>query len=259
MFQSVIQQSAAGRGRFGTGVWVSLLVHAGVLGGALLVSGVTQKLAPPKEPEVLIFEHRPAGPPQTTPPRLEQKPPPPKVAAKKPPAPRKTLRQPSLIPPPPAVEPQPVEPEPAEPTPSDEEASGETTASPLGSVVGEVIGLPTHEGPTCLNCPPGPALQGSGEETVPFGAGMTPPQLLSEGVPVRYTSDAIQAGVRGLLIARCTITSDGQVNDCRVIKGLPFMDQSVLESLESRRYRPVTFQGKPVNALYTFNVKLQMQ
>ncbi|EPX55805.1 TonB protein [Cystobacter fuscus DSM 2262] len=247
MFQSVIQQSAAGRSRFGTGVWVSLLVHAGVLGGALLVSGVTQKVAPPKEPDVLIFQHLPSGPPQTTPPRLEQKPTPPKVAAKKPPAPRKTLRQPSIIPPPPAVEPQPVE-----PTPSDAEASSEATGSPSGG--GEVIA-----GPMCPNCAVGPARQGTGEETVPFGAGMTPPQLLSEGVPVRYTSDAIHAGVRGLLIARCTITRDGQVDDCRVIKGLPFMDQAVLESLESRRYRPVTFQGKPVNALYTFNVKLQMQ
>ncbi|WNG18604.1 energy transducer TonB [Cystobacter fuscus] len=255
MFQSVIQQSAAGRGRFGTGVWVSLLVHAGVLGGALLVSGAAQEVAPPKEPDVLIFQHLPAGPPQTTPPRLEQKPPPPRApAAKKPPAPRKTLRQPSLIPPPPAIEPQPVEPEPVEPTPSDVEASSEATDSPLGSAIGKVIG-----DTACLNCPPGPSLQGTGEEVVLFGAGMTPPQLLSEGVPVRYTSDALQAGVRGLLIAKCTITRDGQVNDCRVLKGLPFMDQAVLESLESRRYRPVTFQGKPVNAIYTFNVKLQMQ
>ncbi|MFY0578414.1 energy transducer TonB [Cystobacter fuscus] len=176
------------------------------------------------------------------------------MAAKKPPAPRKTLRQPTLIPPPPAVEPQPVEPEPVEPTPSDAEASNEATDAPLGSAVGDVIG-----DTACRSCLSGPALQGTGEEVIPFGVGMTPPQLLSEGVPVRYTSDAIQAGVRGLLIAKCIITRDGQVDDCRIIKGLPFMEQAVLESLESRRYRPVTFQGKPVNARYTFNVRLQMQ
>ncbi|ATB40801.1 energy transducer protein TonB [Cystobacter fuscus] len=256
MFQSVIQQSAAGRGRFGTGIWVSLLVHAGVLGGALLLSKANHEAAPPKEPDVLIFQHHPSGPPrpQTASPRPEQKSASPKVADKKPPTPRKTLRQPTLIPPPPPLEPQPVEPEPAEPTPSDAEASSEPTASPLGSAIGEVIG-----DTACRNCPVGPANQGTGEEVIPFGAGMTPPQLLSEGVPVRYTSDALQAGVRGLLIAKCIITSNGQVDDCHVIKGLPFMDQAVLESLESRRYRPVTFQGKPVNALYTFNVKLQMQ
>ncbi|OJH35019.1 energy transducer TonB [Cystobacter ferrugineus] len=253
MFQSVIQQSAASRGRFGTGVWVSLVVHAGVLGGALLLSRATHEAAPPPEP-VLTFvapRHR-SSPPQVAAPRLEQKPTPPKAPAKKPPAPRKTLRQPSIIPPPPAVEPQPVEPDPAEPTPSDVEASSEATDSPSGG--GETIA-----GPMCPECPVGPALQGTGEEEIPFGAGMTPPQLLSEGVPVRYTSDALQAGVRGLLIARCTITSDGQVGKCRVIKGLPFMEQAVIESLESRRYHPVTFQGRPVNAIYTFNVNLRLQ
>ncbi|HEX8539027.1 MAG TPA: energy transducer TonB, partial [Cystobacter sp.] len=224
MFQSVIQQSAAGRGRFGTGVWVSLLVHAGVLGGALLVSGATHKIAPLKEPEVLIFNPRPSAPPRTTGPRLEQKPSAPKASAKKSPAPRKTLRQPTVISPPPALEPQPVQPEPVESSPSDVEASSDATDSSPGG--GEAIA-----GPICQDCPLGPALQGTGEEVIPFGAGMTPPQLLSEGVPVRYTSDAIQAGVRGLLIARCTITSDGQVDNCRVIKGLPFMDHAVLDSL----------------------------
>jgi protein TonB len=48
------------------------------------------------------------------------------------------------------------------------------------------------------------------------------------------------------------------VENCRIIKGLPHMDETVLESLTSRRYRPVTFQGRPVSVSYTFNVRLEM-
>lgn len=113
----------------------------------------------------------------------------------------------------------------------------------------------------CPACIVGPALTNSrsdSEEVLEFGTGMTPPQLLSVGRPLVYTAEASRAGVQGLLVARCTISREGRVDDCRIIKGLPFMEQAVIDSLRSRQYRPVTFQGKPVNALYTFNVRLRM-
>ena len=98
----------------------------------------------------------------------------------------------------------------------------------------------------------------TGEEVMPFGSGMTPPRLVSEGVALRYTLDAVRAQVHGLLIARCTISREGDVGDCRIIRGLPFMDEAVLESLTSRHYTPVTFQGRTVSVKYTFNVNLKL-
>ncbi|QRO02753.1 energy transducer TonB [Archangium violaceum] len=86
---------------------------------------------------------------------------------------------------------------------------------------------------------------------------MTPPEMLS-GAAVRYTPEALVARVSGLVIARCTITREGAVEHCRILKGLPYMDEAVIEALESRRYRPVLFQGNPVSVPYTFNVKLRM-
>ena len=74
-----------------------------------------------------------------------------------------------------------------------------------------------------------------GEEVLRFGAGMTPPRLLSEGVPVRYTAEALRERVQGLLVAQCTLSREGAVRDCHVIKGLPYLDEAVVESLASRR------------------------
>ncbi len=68
----------------------------------------------------------------------------------------------------------------------------------------------------------------------------------------------MEARVSGVIIARCTVTREGSVENCRIIKGLPLMDEAVVEALTTRHYRPVHFQGRPVSVTYTFNVKLRM-
>ena len=98
---------------------------------------------------------------------------------------------------------------------------------------------------------------GTGEEVLPFGTGMTPPEMLS-GATIQYSREALEARVSGTIIARCTITREGSVEDCRIIKGLPYMDDVVTQALTTRQYRPVHFQGRPVSVSYTFNVKLRL-
>jgi protein TonB len=85
---------------------------------------------------------------------------------------------------------------------------------------------------------------------------MTRPVLLERGKAVQYTREALEAKVEGTMIVRCTITAEGRVEQCIVLKPLPFLEQAVLENLYSSRYAPVTFQGKPVAVGYTFNVRL---
>ena len=85
---------------------------------------------------------------------------------------------------------------------------------------------------------------------------MTRPVLVERGAAVSYTREALEARVEGTMIVRCTITVEGRVEKCQVLKSLPFLEQAVLENLYSSRYKPVTFQGKPVAVGYTFNVRL---
>ncbi len=251
MFQSVINQSGLSAGRFGTGVWVSLMVHAGVFAGVLGLSGKAVEQLQKEPTEIKMLRGIPQPP--------KGNPNPPKAATPTPPKPRKPkteLVQPKNIPPPP-----PEKPQTAEATPPPE--STETEPNDLPYVPGshpdgvETGGIPgaTYIAHMMLESGNG---GGTGEEVLPFGAGMTPPQLLSDGVPLRYTSEALMAHVSGTIIARCTITREGNVQECRIIKGLPFMDEAVLESLTSRQYRPVTYQGRAVSVSYTFNVKLRM-
>jgi hypothetical protein len=42
------------------------------------------------------------------------------------------------------------------------------------------------------------------------------------------------------------------------LKGVPFMNGSVVDALERRRYRPATSNGKPIDVYYTFNVRLAL-
>jgi protein TonB len=101
-------------------------------------------------------------------------------------------------------------------------------------------------------------IASSGEEAVPFGSGMSPPQLLSSGT-LQYTREALAAHVSGTAVAKCVITRTGEVEDCRIIKGQPHMDEAVLEHLYSRRYSPVLYQGKPVAVSYVFTIRLTLK
>jgi len=103
---------------------------------------------------------------------------------------------------------------------------------------------------------PGAAAALQAGDVVPFGEGMTRPVLMTPGKPVSYSREALEARVEGTMIVKCTITVEGRVERCNVLKTLPFLEEAVLENLYSSRYAPVTFQGKPVAVGYTFNVKL---
>jgi len=74
----------------------------------------------------------------------------------------------------------------------------------------------------------------------------------------KFTPEALEAGVSGLGIARCTLTSQGVVKDCRVIKALPSMEQEVLDVLHGSRYTPLLCDGKPLDVSYVFSLRLRL-
>ncbi len=59
-----------------------------------------------------------------------------------------------------------------------------------------------------------------------------------------------------MMIVKCTITPQGRVENCRVLKAVPHMEQAVVESLRSRVYKPLQYQGRPVAVDYVFNIRL---
>ncbi|HEX5752055.1 MAG TPA: TonB family protein [Archangium sp.] len=98
-------------------------------------------------------------------------------------------------------------------------------------------------------------LAPTGDGPVPFQEGMPRPVEL-QGKDIVYTREALAARVEGTMVVKCTITKKGQVENCRVIKGLPHMNEAVVQSLQSRTYKPIQLQGKPVAVDYVFNIRL---
>jgi len=99
------------------------------------------------------------------------------------------------------------------------------------------------------------ALASARGDVLPYSDEMSRPEML-DGKDLVYTREAMAAKSEGVMIVRCTITSKGRVENCRIIRPVRHMETAVLEALQSRTYKPITYQGHPVNVDYTFTMRL---
>jgi protein TonB len=239
MFQSVIETQGMRSGRFGTGAFISFAVHAGLLAGVLWLTAPRPQVEDAEPGPVKLF----IGPQAQVPTYGRSSPAP---------APRPKPKQDRVPRHPPTT--RPPEAAPTEPTPSEATASSDPVEVdlPIGNPIGDPRSVLGN-----IQFVPGPTGQPTGEDVLVFGSGMTKPRMVS-GPALEYTREALEAHVEGTLIVRCTITREGETEDCRVLKGLPHLSEAVRSALEARRYTPVTFQGHPVSVSYVFNVQLKL-
>jgi len=238
MFNSIVEAPPAWKvGNLTSGTGLSILAHLTVLLGAIILQNQAPKEVEPPAPVLHLYKARP--------PKGNPVP----VASTTPPTPPKPKKR--ALTAPTTIRPLPVDP---------------PLAPEVASLDPPVAGLPFIEGsdPNGIEhggVPHATGTSGNGdgnrEDLVVFGEGMTRPELIS-GRDIQYTREAREAQVEGTLIARCTITREGEIRDCRVIKPLPFMTEAVVAALHTRKYTPVTFQGQPVTVTYVFNVRLRM-
>lgn len=241
MFDSVLGKGSAPKSRLGAGTVISIAFHAALLLGVFMMSTYEPEEEEGPEATVTFF----AAPPPPPPP-----PPPPKRKSSQQKVEKKIIKKPDVIQQPktiPIEKPPEVEPAPEEEITEEEDegVEGGVEGGVVGGVVGGVLGGVV-----------GGQLGGQlGSEVLPFGEGMTRPVKL-EGREPQYTREALEARVQGLMIVKCVITIEGKVENCRIIKPLPHMEQAVLQALSTQRYKPVTFQGRPVSVDYVFNIRL---
>jgi protein TonB len=74
----------------------------------------------------------------------------------------------------------------------------------------------------------------------------------------KYTEKAIEKEIEGTMLVKCVVSTEGAVNNCRVLKTLPFMDRAVIDALEHWRFKPYVVDGKPVEVDYTFRITLKL-
>lgn len=148
---------------------------------------------------------------------------------------------------------------PPEPAPPAEPSSAEPPSTEPPSAAEPSVALPTAAAlpeppataPGAVPAAPAPAAP----EILRFQEGMTRPAPITAPAVV-YTRQARQARVEGTVLAKCVVTTAGSLTGCRIVKGVPHMNEAVLEALAASRYKPVTYQGRPVNVDYVFSIKL---
>ena len=120
--------------------------------------------------------------------------------------------------------------------------TGLAAAPSLGTGVG--TGAGPGKGPGI-----GPGSGGGfGDGAMREGSGAVPPGLL-QPVDPKYTTDAMRAKVQGEVTLEVMVGADGTVKDVRVIKSLDRvygLDQEALKTARQWRFKPATYQGKPV-------------
>jgi TonB family protein len=85
----------------------------------------------------------------------------------------------------------------------------------------------------------------------PSGGDVLRPEKISGRGP-QYTDAARMAGLTGEVIVESIIGEDGRVYQPRVLKALPLgLDLTLLYALCEWRFKPATYQGRPVKVYYT--------
>ena len=236
MFSSVLTRSELPRRRLGAGLAAALLVHA--TGLALLARASTRPPAGPPPVAITFARPRPPPPPPAASPAAPQ-------AAR--PVPPRPVARTRLVPPKAVPAPEIPEAPPASPPPP--ESAGEVGGEPGGVAGGSVGGVSGGVASSISPVDTDPAAR------VDFDESMAPPRLVS-GPNIQYSAQALEREVEGLMVVKCVVTVEGAVHDCRVLKGLPYMDAVVVSALERRRYAPATLHGRPLDVNYTFKIRL---
>jgi protein TonB len=245
MFDAVLTGGNAPKQKIGQGVIFTILAHVVLVGiGAKVL--ITKHTPPPKQADVKFVAAAMAAPPPPPPP------PPPPAGGSKPKVEKKPVpvKKPDTL-----VESKEKDEKKDEPKVDDKKndegagqaggVEGGVDGGVVGGVVGGVIGGQLGS-PTPVPSTPPPT-------TMTYDSGtMTPPVMQSGASSPTYSREAREAKVEGKVIARCTITEDGRLVDCRIIKSLPFLDEVVLATLAARKYSPVMYQGRAQRVYYTF-------
>lgn len=142
----------------------------------------------------------------------------------------------------PIPDPTPEEPEPLE---LEEVTLPEIDFADLGDVV---FGIP--------DAPPRPGLPG---DPMQVSGDVLPPQKILAPQP-RYTEEARQARIQGVVILQAIVDTVGNVTDVEVIKGLPLgLTDSAIEAVSEWKFKPATLEGIPVAVFFNLTVSFRLQ
>ncbi|MEE2775983.1 MAG: energy transducer TonB [Acidobacteriota bacterium] len=80
-----------------------------------------------------------------------------------------------------------------------------------------------------------------------------------EAVMPAYTEIARKGQIQGYVVLQTVIDNNGDVDDVRVLKGLPLgLTEAAVGAVTQWKYRPVTLNGKPVAVYFNLTVNFHL-
>jgi protein TonB len=78
-------------------------------------------------------------------------------------------------------------------------------------------------------------------------------------VQPQYPAIAQSARVQGVVILEATIAADGHVQDVKVLRSIPLLDQAAVDAVKQWQYTPTLLNGVPVPVVMTVTVNFTLQ
>jgi protein TonB len=99
---------------------------------------------------------------------------------------------------------------------------------------------------------------GKEEEPVRAIGEIKPPRLLRRVEP-EYPELARNAGVQGVVILEATTDIYGRVQNVRVLRSVPLLDQAAVEAVKQWIYEPMVINGRPRPVTFTVTIIFQLK
>jgi TonB family protein len=95
-------------------------------------------------------------------------------------------------------------------------------------------------------------------DAVRVGGTIATPTKIVHVDPI-YPAIALQAKVRGVVIAEVRIGTDGSVEDAKVLRSIPLLDEAALDAVRQWRFTPTLLNGQAVPVMMTVTVNFTPQ
>ena len=128
---------------------------------------------------------------------------------------------------------------------------------PTAMGIGNLDGLFDERGTGVVSIEQPPPIAPAHSEPIRPGGEIRPPVRIRNVVPV-YPILAKRSKVQGVVMIEAIIGADGKVDNARVIRSIPLLDDAALEAVRSWEYTPTLLNGKPTPVIMTVTVQFTL-
>ncbi len=113
-------------------------------------------------------------------------------------------------------------------------------------------------GPVPPPPPPPPGSYPEGGAPVRVGGNVKTPTKIKD-VPPIYPPEAMAAKIQGTVIIEATIDTSGFVNDAKILRSIPLLDQAALDAVRQWEFTPTLVNGQAVPVIMTVTVNFAVR